>query len=236
VTSTATTVPRQRSTAARAMSTDHTTRRLLWLGVIAGPFCTAVWVALAAFRDGFDLRRHPVSLLANGDFGWVLALDFAFTGALVIGAAIGLRRALATGRGAIWAPRLVGLFGASFIVAAIFRADPSDGFPIGTAPGQPTTLSWHANIHYLAGTVGFVALVAAAFILARRFRAIAETPRAMATRAIAALFLAANVTVAAFGSDHDVAWVLTSAIIVVWAWLSTVAAHLARRAPFRSTP
>jgi len=35
-------------------------------------------------RDGFDIRRHALSLLTNGDLGWIQILNFVLTGLLVI--------------------------------------------------------------------------------------------------------------------------------------------------------
>ena len=51
-------------------------------------------------RDGFDLRRHPISLLSLGEFGWIQVANFVVCGAAFIGgrAATLLRRA----RGAAW--------------------------------------------------------------------------------------------------------------------------------------
>jgi hypothetical protein len=51
--------------------TDTTTRALLTCGVVTGPLYIAVVLIQALTRDGFDLMRHPASLLSNGDVGWV---------------------------------------------------------------------------------------------------------------------------------------------------------------------
>jgi hypothetical protein len=48
-----------------------TTRALLTCGVVTGPLYIAVVLIQALTRDGFDLTRHPASLLSNGDVGWV---------------------------------------------------------------------------------------------------------------------------------------------------------------------
>ena len=44
---------------------------LLRWGVVAGPFYLTVALAQALLRDGFDLSRHSLSMLANGPGGWV---------------------------------------------------------------------------------------------------------------------------------------------------------------------
>ena len=52
------------------------TRSLLRCGVLAGTFYLAVGLIQALLRDGFDLARHPLSLLANGRGGWVQTANF----------------------------------------------------------------------------------------------------------------------------------------------------------------
>ena len=47
------------------------TRALLICGLIAGPFYIVVGLIQALTRPGFDLMRHDLSLLANGDLGWI---------------------------------------------------------------------------------------------------------------------------------------------------------------------
>src|SRR5829696_4666070 len=76
------------------------TRSLLGYGVLAGPFYVTVALAQALTRDGFDLSRHPWSLLALGAHGWIQIANFVLTGLMVVAAAVGVRRALATGPGA----------------------------------------------------------------------------------------------------------------------------------------
>src|SRR5262245_45757503 len=69
-------------------------RSPLVFGVVAGPFYLAVGLAQALVRDGFDLMRHPLSVLANGPGGWVQTVNFVLTGLMVLAAAVGMRRAL----------------------------------------------------------------------------------------------------------------------------------------------
>ena len=92
-------------------------------------------------RDGFDISRHPASVLSNGD-GWIQMSNF-LTGLLFIACAIDLRRVFpAASRGAVWGPRLIGVFGAGMVAAGIFSADPADGFPAGRPTGPPTSITW----------------------------------------------------------------------------------------------
>jgi hypothetical membrane protein len=141
-----------------------TTRSLLGWGAVAGPFYVAVSLAQALTRDGFDLSRHPWSVLENGPWGWIQSANFVLTGAMVIAFALGLRRALGGG----WAPRLLAFYGATLAGAGVFTADPVDGFPAGSTGG---TISWHGTLHFMVGGLGFLAMIAACLVLARRLPA-----------------------------------------------------------------
>ena len=59
-------------------------RTMLWSGILAGPLYLLVGYAQAFTRKGFDLRHHPLSVLSNGDLGWIQVLNFLVSGALVI--------------------------------------------------------------------------------------------------------------------------------------------------------
>lgn len=123
---------------------------LLAGGIIAGPLYLVSGFTQAFTRTGFDITRHPFSILANGPLGFIQISTLLLCGLLVVGAAVGLGRALREGRGRTWAPRLLGLYGLGLIGAGIFRADPSLGFPVGT-PQDAMTVSWHGVTHMLFG-------------------------------------------------------------------------------------
>jgi len=75
------------------------TRALLACGVVAGPLFVAVALLQVLTRQGFDLTRHPISLLSLGDLGWIQIANFVIAGLLAVAFALGLRRALRPGRG-----------------------------------------------------------------------------------------------------------------------------------------
>src|SRR5690349_20028851 len=108
-------------------SDGSTTRFLLRCGVVAGPLYLAVSLIQARLRSGFDLARHPLSVLANGPCGWVQTANFVVTGLLVVAAAVGFGRAL--GRGSRGVTAFLTTYGVAILAAAVFRADPVDGFP-----------------------------------------------------------------------------------------------------------
>ncbi|MEZ6154125.1 MAG: DUF998 domain-containing protein, partial [Pirellulaceae bacterium] len=139
-------------------------RSLLYWGMVAGPFYLTVGLAQALMRDGFDLARHCLSVLANGAGGWVQTANLALSGLMVIAAAIGVRNALRPqSRAAGW---ILACFGIGMFVGAVFPADPVDGFPPGTPEGFPTTLSIPGVIHVIAGAFGFLALAVSCIVVA----------------------------------------------------------------------
>lgn len=144
-------------------SPSVSTRTLLTAGAAAGPLWAAVALTQAATRDGYDITRHPLSLLSTGPLGWIQITNFVVAGALLLAGAAGLRRVL-PGR---WAPRLVTVAGTGMIAAGALVMDPM------TAPdpmtGQPAPMSWHSIGHMVAGTITFNALIAACYVLARHY-------------------------------------------------------------------
>lgn len=204
------------------------TKRLLAIGVTAGPFYVLVSLAQALTRDGFDLTRHSWSLLANGDLGWIQIMNFILTGLMVSAFAVGLRRALRPGVGSIWAPRLVAAYGISLIAAGVLRADPGSGFPPGTPEG-PGEVSWHGLGHLAAGAIGFFCLVAACFVVARRLARDGRRGAAIVSRIIGVAFLAGFAGVAS-GAGGATVPAFAGSVVLVWAWLSALAAHLYRSA------
>jgi hypothetical membrane protein len=196
------------------------TRSLLGYGVLAGPFYIAVSVGQALVRDGFDLTRHEWSLLANGPGGWIQILNLVLTGLMVVAAAVGFRRALREGRAARWAPRLLGVYGIALVAAGIFRADPMNGFPAGTPEGPPVHPTLAGTLHLAAGGVGFLALVAATWLLAARFRHEGRRRQAAVTRATGVLFLVAFAGIASGAVSPALNLAFTAAVVLTWAWLS----------------
>ncbi len=202
------------------------TRSLLGYGVLAGPFYVVVSLAQALTRDGFDLRRHAWSLLANGPGGWVQVLNLVLTGLMVVAAAAGFRRALGTGRGARWAPRLLAVYGVGLVAAGVFTADPMNGFPLGTPDGPPANPTLHGVLHMAAGGIGFVALVAATWVLASRYRHDGQRRQASFARATGLVFVVAFGAIASGSTSPVVNLAFTAAVVLTWLWLAvTSLAH-----------
>ena len=202
------------------------TNRLLKCGVLAGPVYIVVGLLQAIFREGFDIRRHALSLMSNGALGWIQVASFIVTGLLVIAGAIGMRQRLHPGRADTWAPILLGIYGLGLIGAGIFVADPMDGFPPGTSPGPPAAISWHGPLHFVAGGIGFVGLVGATLVFARRFAALREWGWATFSLATGVLFLAGFGNIASGARAPWINLAFTAVVVLSWAGLSAVSARL----------
>ncbi len=202
---------------------SRVTKSLLGYGVLAGPFYVGVALAQAFTRDGFDSTVHAWSMLALGEHGWIQVANLALTGLMLVAFAVGLRRALAPGRGARWAPRLVAAYGLSMVAAAAFPADAAYGFPVGTPEG-PGTVSWHGMLHLAAGAVGFTCLAVACFVIARRFSAEGRRPWAVVSRVVGVAFLAGFGAVAAGAGAPAANLAFIAAVVVVFGWITAVAA------------
>ncbi|WP_426503852.1 DUF998 domain-containing protein [Dactylosporangium sp. McL0621] len=183
-------------------------------GVLAGPLFIGVSLAQALTREGFDITRHAWSLLSNGSLGWLQIANFVLTGLLVLAAGAGIARAVPQSR---WAGRLVGVFGLSMIAAGCLRADPALGFPAGT-PDGPGTVSWHGIGHLVAGAIGFLCVVAAAWVLARH-----QPPGpALYSRVSGTAFLLAFAGIASGNSAPGFTIGFIAGIVIIFTWLAVV--------------
>ena len=210
---------------ASAETTGKLTRALLACGAVAGPLFILVALIQMLIRDGFDIRRHALSLLSNGDLGWIQITNFLVAGLLTIAGAVGMGRALQGGRGGTWGPLLVGLYGVGLIGAGIFRADPALGFPPGT-PADAATISWKGLLHFITGGVGFLGLIAACLVFARRFAALGQRGWAVYSAATGVLFFAAFVGIASGSKGAGISVAFAVATMLGWAWVSALAGRL----------
>ena len=217
----------------RPPNTLRLTSSLLIGGIVAGPIYILVGTLEILTRPGFDMTRHDLSLMANGDWGWVHIVLLIGTGLLTIGAAIGLWRALRRSTGGTWGPLLIGLYGLGLVGAGVFTADPAFGFPPGTAADYHA-VSWHGLLHLMSGAIGFLGLIAACMVFARRFGRLGKRGLAAYSGATGVLYLAAFAGIAA-GSNGPRAVVtfvilaFTAAVVLGWAWISAVTTLVMRQ-------
>lgn len=205
------------------LAARHTGERLLLAcGVAAGPIYLLVGFGQACTREGFDIRRHALSLLANGDLGWIQVANFLVTGVLVIAGAIGARRVQHAGRGGTWGPLLLSVYGLGLIGAGVFPADPGQGFPPGT-PMRAATISTAGLMHFVCGGIGFYALIAACFVFARRFAARGHSTWARYSALSGVLFFVAFAAIAS--GQASPAIILGFYVAVAWIWIWHAAVH-----------
>lgn len=203
------------------------TRSLLGYGVIAGPVYLVTYLVQGLLREGFDFSRHAASLLTAGAYGWVQVVNFLITGAMIVVAAIGLRRAMPTGTGRTFGPLLLGAHGIGMIAAGIFRADPAYGFPVGT-PDGPGAISWHGIVHLAAGGVGFLCFIAACFVFTRRFGSLGQRGWAIFSAVTGIVFLAGFAGIASGSAGPVTTLPFVGAVVLSFVWLSTLAARTYR--------
>lgn len=206
-------------------------RFLLACGVIGPLLFIIVFLIEGAARPGYNAWRHFVSSLSQGEQGWMQIANFIVCGALVIGFAVGLRWVLRPGKGATWGPILLGIFGLCLIGAGVFVTDPLLGYP----PGAPETLTPQGKIHMLISLIAFAALIAACFVLARRF---AGDP---GWRGWAYYSIVTGILVLVFFIGADVAaspdpnapsgLIQRLSITTGWVWISLIAVRLMRKEP-----
>ncbi|MBV9579613.1 MAG: DUF998 domain-containing protein [Chloroflexi bacterium] len=211
-------LPRPDSASANPAALD---RALLAAGALAGPLYLGLGLAQALARPGFDLGRHDLSLLANGDFGWIQVGNFLLTGLLVIAGAFGLRRTALSQRDPASGPWLIAGYGVGLIGAGLFVADPAFGFPPGSPPDS-TAISWHGLLHILSAALGFLALIAACGVFSRRFAAQSQAGWAIFSAVTGVVFLAGFVGIAT-GSGQR--WAVLSfwlAVLIAWSWLTAI--------------
>jgi hypothetical membrane protein len=205
------------------------TRRLLTCGVLAGPLFTGVAFVQVLARDGFDLGRHPLSLLSLGDLGWVQTGNFIVGGLLSIAFAVGLRRSPEPGWAGRWGPRLYGGFGLGMVAGGVFPTDPSDGFPPGVPDGPA---SWHSLVHDAAAGIAVDLALVSCLLLARRFRGAHRTGWAWYSLLTGLVGLALS-----WWPDQDgISVRLALVVTLVLAWATALAVRLLREGAVRSTP
>ncbi|WP_406284579.1 DUF998 domain-containing protein [Streptomyces sp. NBC_00209] len=200
-------------------------RALLAGAAVAGPLFLGAGLIQGLTRDGFDFTRNALSQLSLGSLGGIQVAAFLLTGVLLVAGALGMRQALRDAPGGIWAPRLIGVFGASFVLAGLFTADPGAGFPDGAPEARAVSMSTHGAIHMFSGMVGYLALCAAFLVLARHFAAQNQRGWAVSSR-----IMPAGILVGLVGSSSTVlAFTVGAGLGLLW--LTAVTTRLMAAAP-----
>lgn len=195
-------------------------------GVVAGPLYMITGLLQVLSRDGFDIRRHALSLLSNGDLGWIQIANFLISAMLVLAFAAAVKQTLPRSQGVLWEPLMIGGYGIGLIGAGIFVADPALGFPVGTPEENAGHPSLSGLLHLASGSVGFICLIAACFVFAHRFFNQKQKTWAHYSVGTGILFSAAFIGIAS-GTVHPAINVaFTGAVVLGWIWVSLMAWHL----------
>ena len=139
------------------MSTSESVRRVAGVAIALGALFPVTIVILNLVQLGhYNPAADAISLLALGRGGLALNMAFIVGGASSFLTAWVLRRTVA---GAVAGPLLVGFFGCTSVVSGLVDTN-ADNAPATTA----------SDVHQVAGVLGFLAVIAAMFVFARRFR------------------------------------------------------------------
>ncbi|MBK4348990.1 DUF998 domain-containing protein [Lacisediminihabitans changchengi] len=199
------------------------TRSMLGWGVVAGPFYVIFGLILAANRPGFDLTRDALSLLLLGSGGWAQAVNLILAGLMTIVAAIGLAR---TPRWSRPAAALVGIYGLSLIVSAVFPPDATADFPPDVGRG---VLTVSGLLHLAFGGFGFLSLGVAAILAA-------GWHRRRSSRGAWSI-IAGIVVIISFGAGGALSQgpagvaLLWIAVLAGWVWLAVTSVMTYRAVP-----
>ncbi|MBE1484426.1 DUF998 domain-containing protein [Plantactinospora soyae] len=221
------------------MSTHRLTRTLLGCGAVAPGLFILVFLVDGATRAGYDPTYHPVSALSLGPRGWIQITNFVLTGLLLLGFAVGLRRALHPGRASRWGPLMISGYGLSLLLSGTFVMDPTRGYPPGTTGDSSAGTSWHGVLHDNLGIVVFLSVPIACFILARRS---VTRPYGHAWAGYDILTgIAGLALLVAFGSawetDHPSTGLIQRVMIAVdWTWITLLALRLLAEIPPPQSP
>lgn len=136
-----------------------------WLAV-GGMAGSSLFIPIAfvigEMREGYSHLSQGISVLseAGAPAAWAQTSNFIVVGVLLIGLAIGLQKGIAKGRGPWLGPSLIATFGLLALIAnGVFPADP-----VGASESVVGT------VHSLTAGLGFVAVIVAMFLMAKRFR------------------------------------------------------------------
>jgi Protein of unknown function (DUF998) len=174
-------------------------------------------------RDGFDIRIHSLSLLANGAGGWIHSTMMVVSGLLTVIGALGVsavqqragRRSYAMIAGLV-------IYGFGIATAGLLRADPAEGFPIGTPSGPPVVITASGVGHLVAGSIGFLGLIVATLACARRSARAGDRSWAVCSAVIGVYYLVAFAGIASGAGNPLINIAFTVAVALGWGWLTAL--------------
>jgi Protein of unknown function (DUF998) len=198
-------------------------RMALIAGALAGPIYICVGTLEAVIRQGFDIRIHSLSLLANGTGGWIHSTMMVASGLLTVIGALGVSSLQQrTGRRSYAMVTGLVIYGLGIVTAGLLRADPADGFPIGTPPGPPVVVTGSGIGHLVAGGIGFLGLIVACLACARRSARAGERIWAACSAVTGVYYLVAFAGIASGAGNPMINIGFTVAVVLGWGWLTVL--------------
>ncbi|HVD17287.1 MAG TPA: DUF998 domain-containing protein [Propionibacteriaceae bacterium] len=204
------------------VTTSRRVHQALVAGAVAGPLYICVGALEAVLRRGFDIRIHSLSLLANGSAGWIHSAMMVTSGLLTVIGALGLSSAQRAGRRSY--AMIIGLavYGLGIATAGLLRADPAEGFPLGTPAGQPAAVTASGIGHLVAGGIGFLGLIVACLASARKSAKVGERAWATCSAAIGIYYLVAFAGIASGAGNSVINIAFTVAVALGWGWVTAL--------------
>jgi Protein of unknown function (DUF998) len=205
------------------ITTSRRARLALLGGAIAGPLYVSVGILEALLRQGFDIRIHSLSLLANGPAGWIHSTMMVISGLLTALGALGLASVQQrTGRRSYAVIIGLAVYGLGIAAAGVLRADPADGFPIGTPAGPPVVVTGSGIGHLVAGGLGFLGLIVACLASARRSARAGDRRWAAVSAVIGVYYLVAFAGIASGAGYPVINIAFTVAVALGWGWVTAL--------------
>jgi hypothetical protein len=204
------------------VTTPRRVRQALLAGAIAGPLYIIIGTLEALLRDGFDIRIRSLSLLANGRGGWIHSTMMVVSGLLTVFGALGLSGVQRPGRRSY--TMIIGLvvYGLGIATAGLLRADPAEGFPIGTPSGPPVVVTASGVGHLVAGGIGFLGLIVACLACARTAARAGDRVWAGCSAVIGVYYLVAFAGIASGAGNPAINIAFTVAVALGWGWLTAL--------------
>jgi Protein of unknown function (DUF998) len=203
-------------------------RQALVAGAVAGPLYVCVGTLEAVLRRGFDIRVHSLSLLANGSTGWIHSTMMVTTGLLTVIGALGLGAVQRASRSYAMIIGMV-VYGLGIAAAGLLRADPAEGFPLGTPAGPSAVVTASGIGHLVAGGIGFLGLIVACLACARRAAHTGDNAWAACSAAIGVYYLVAFAGIASGAGNPAINIAFTVAVALGWGWLTALCLRALKR-------
>ena len=112
------------------------------------------------------------------------------------------------------------IYGLGIAAAGLLRADPAEGFPIGTPAGPPVAVTTSGVGHLVAGGIGFLGLIVACLACARRSARAGDRLWAVCSAAIGVYYLVAFAGIASGAGSPVIKIAFTAAVMLGWGWLT----------------